>query len=213
MSEPLTTAPLSLPSGHSLPSERMTYEQFLEWIDEDTHAEWVDGWVVPMSPANGLHDRLAAFLDTLMQLFLETHPLGEPRGESFQMKAGPDLPGREPDLLFIANEHLDRLHDTYLEGPADIAVEVISPDSVYRDREEKYREYEQGGVREYWLPDPQHRQAEFFLRGEDGRYHPVPIGEDGIFHSQVLPGFWLKVEWLWEPRPKLLDILREWGLI
>ena len=68
-------------------------------------------------------------------------------------------------------------------------------------------------MREYWLIDPERQQAQFFQRGEDGLYHPTPIGEDGIFRSQVLPGWWLKAEWLWEPRPKLLDVLREWELI
>lgn len=48
----------------------------------------------------------------------------------------------------------------------------------------------------------------------NGRYRQVPVGEDGIFRSKVLPGFWIKVEWLWqEPRPALLDVAREWGLI
>jgi Uma2 family endonuclease len=213
MSEPLTTMPPLLANGRPVPTELMTYEQFLDWLDDKTHAEWVDGKVVPMSPINGLHDRLVAFLDSLMQLLLEAHPLGKVRGDPFQMKTGPNLPGRAPDLIFIANENLSRLHHTFLEGPADIAVEVISPDSEHRDREDKYREYEQGGVREYWLIDPQNRQADFFRRGEDGRYYPMPLEQGGIFRSQVLPGWWLKVEWLWEPRPKLLHVLREWQLI
>ena len=31
--------------------DKMTYEQFLAWADEDTHAEWVNGEVVMTSPA------------------------------------------------------------------------------------------------------------------------------------------------------------------
>ena len=133
------------------------------------------------------------------------------RSVSDEDGAGPA--GARPDLVFVANAHLDRLHGTFLEGPADIAVEVISPGSVYRDREEKCHEYEQGGVREYWLLDPQARQAGFFELGEDGRYHPIPLEESGIFRSRVIPEWRLNVEWLWEPRPKLLDILRAWELI
>ena len=68
-------------------------------------------------------------------------------------------------------------------------------------------------MREYWLIDPERRQADFFQLGEDGGYHSMPLEEGGSFRSQVLPGWWLKVEWLWEPRPKLLDVLREWQLI
>src|SRR6266571_4136584 len=128
MSEPMTASPPLLANGRPVPAERMTYEQFLEWLNDETHAEWVDGRVVPMSPINGLHDRLVAFLDSLMQLVLEADPLGEIRGDPFQMKTAPDLPGRAPDLIFIATANLSRLHNTFLEGPADLAVEVISPD-------------------------------------------------------------------------------------
>jgi len=208
-----TPEALDILGGRPLPTEPMTYEQFMEWLTDDTHAEWVDGWVVPMSPIGGLHDVLVRFLGSLMGLLLEFDPLGKIRGDPFQMKTGPDLPGRAPDLIFIANENLSRLHDTYLEGPADIAVEVISPGSGYRDREEKFSEYERGGVREYWLIDPQAREAWFFGLGEDSRYRPIPLEDEGVFRSQVLAGWWIEVDWLWEPHPKRLDVLREWGLI
>ena len=70
------------------------------------------------------------------------------------------------------------------------------------------------GVREYWLLDPQTRQAEFLQLGADGRYHPMPLDADGIFRSQVLSDWWLRVDWLWEgSRPGLVNVLREWKLI
>lgn len=78
--------------------------------------------------------------------------------------------GREPDLLFVAQEHLDRLQETYLDGPANLVVEVVSPESLARDRGAKFVEYEAGGVPEYWLLDPLRRWAEFYCLGEDGRY-------------------------------------------
>ena len=93
--------------------------------------------------------------------------MGVVRFAPFQMKTGPNLPGREPDLLFIAQEHLDRLKGTYLEGPADLVVEIVSPDSGARDRGEKFYEYERGGVPEYWLLDYARRQAEFYQLGQD----------------------------------------------
>jgi Uma2 family endonuclease len=120
--------------------------------------------------------------------------------------------GREPDLLFVAEEHLTRLGNTYLDGPADLAVEVISPESVGRDRGEKFFEYEQAGVPEFWLLDPAHRRAEFYQLGDDGLYQLVAADEAGIYRSRVLPGFWLRVAWLWEP-PRLLDALKELGLV
>jgi Uma2 family endonuclease len=196
------------------PSGKMTYEAFLAWADEDTRAEWVDGEVVLLSPSSNRHQMLVVFLVSLFQHFVEAHRLGTVLTAPFQMKTGPDLPGREPDILFIAREHLDRLKNVYLDGPADLVVEIISPDSRGRDRGEKFYEYEQGGVREYWLLDYLRRQAEFYQRGADGIFRLVPVGEDDIYRSAVLEGLWLKVDWLWqEPLPPLLTVLREWQLV
>ncbi|MDQ3665490.1 MAG: Uma2 family endonuclease [Acidobacteriota bacterium] len=108
------------------------------------------------------------------------------------MKTGADLPGREPDILFIANDHLERLKDTHLAGAADVVVEVISPESLVRDRGEKFYEYEKGVVGEYWLIDPLRQLAEFY-RLDDGVYRLAPVDEDGIYRSAILPGLWLRV--------------------
>ena len=196
------------------PPGKMTYEEFLAWAHEDTWAEWVRGEVIILSPASDTHQDLVGFLSALLRLFVEAHQLGAVRVAPFQMKTGPDLPGREADIIFVAREHLTRLHDTYLEGPADLVVEIISPDSRGRDRGEKFYEYEQGGVREYWLLDYLRRQAEFYQRGSDGIFRLAPVGEDGIYRSAVLEGLWLRVEWLWqEPLPPLMSVLREWRLV
>lgn len=83
-------------------------------------------------------------------------------------------------------------------GAVDLAIEVISDESVTRDRVDKWREYQAAGVREYWIIDPRpgKQAAEFWALDEYGRYQALPINADGIFHSQVLPGFWLDVAWL-----------------
>lgn len=194
------------------PDHKLTYEGFLDWCDEDTHAEWVDGEIVMTSPASLTHQDIGALLETALRVFVETHGLGRVLRAPFQMKLTDS--GREPDLLFVASEHLDRLKATYLDGPADLAVEIVSPESGARDRGEKFYEYEAGGVREFWLIDPVRRQAEFYRLGEGGLYRHTAPDADGIYHSQVVPGFWLKVDWLWEqPLRPVLEILRELNLV
>lgn len=195
------------------PSAKTSYEEFLQRADEYGWAEWVDGEVLQLSPASKRHQFIAGFLTALLQHFVEAHQLGVVISAPFQMKTGRDLPGREPDLLFIAHQHLGRLKDAYLDGAADLVVEIISPESLIRDRGDKFYEYEKGGVSEYWLIDPIRKQAEFY-RMEDGVYRLVPVGADGIFHSAVVAGLWLRVELLWqEPLPSLMTVLKEWQLI
>ncbi|MEZ5301901.1 MAG: Uma2 family endonuclease [Verrucomicrobiales bacterium] len=72
------------------------------------------------------------------------------------------FPGREPDIIFVASENLGRIKNAFLDGPADLAVEVISPESQGRDRGDKFYEYQAGGVREYWIIDPERQVAEFY---------------------------------------------------
>jgi len=43
------------------------------------------------------------------------------------------------------------LKHTYPDGPADLAIEIVSEESRLRDRGEKFAEYEVGGVKEYWI--------------------------------------------------------------
>jgi len=185
---------------------KVTYEEFLAWADEDTLAEWVDGEVVMYTPASDRHQDISGFLESVLRSFVEVHRLGIVRGAPFQMKLER---GREPDLLFVASEHLDCLREAYLDGPADLVVEIISPDSVERDRGEKFYEYARGGVPEYWLIDPQMEWAGFYHLKEE-RYRVAFSGKEGEYHALALPGFWLRVEWLWqEPLPAIEDVLLE----
>ncbi len=193
---------------------KISYEDFLEWDGEDQHIEWVEGEVIRMSPISNTHQKIGAYLLTLLQFYANLRNLGEVRYEPFQMKTGPNLPGRSPDIMFIADENSKRLKKTYLDGPADLVVEIISPESRARDRGDKFFEYEAGGVPEYWLLDPIREQAEFYQLGANGIYRVVPLDSEGKYHSLMLPGLWLQVEWLWEtPLPPLLSILKAWEIL
>jgi Uma2 family endonuclease len=192
----------------------LSYQEFLAWCDEDTWAEWVNGEILMMTPASNRHQLLVDFLAIVLRIYVEVHALGIVLSAPFQMKTGPDLPGREPDLLFIAGEHLNRLRETYLDGPADLAIEVTSPESRLRDRGEKFAEYEVGGVREYWIIDPEARRADFYRLDAEGRYQRFSADTGGVYRSQVIPDLWVRVSWFWQdPLPPTLDVLREFGVI
>jgi Uma2 family endonuclease len=182
---------------------RMSYEEYLAWADEDVHAEWVDGEVIVQAPPKEPHQRVVAFLIQLMGLFIQLFKLGRLLPAPFEMRAVPDSPAREPDLVFVALEHLDRLTEERLSGPADLVVEVISNDSVGRDRADKFYEYQAAGVREYWILDsrPGYERADFYVPDENGRYRPVPVNPDSRYQSTILPGFWLQVEWVTAVEP------------
>jgi Uma2 family endonuclease len=191
----------------------ISFEDFLATLNEDTHAEWVDGEVVPMSPGTEWQSQLILFVGGLLRTYARRKGLGEVYVPAYQMKTNARR-SREPDVMFVAREHLDRVHETYLDGPADLVVEIISPASRTLDRGEKFHEYQEAGIREYWLIDPQRKQVESYRLGSAGVYERVPLGEPACLRSDLLPGLWIKVDWLWEkPLRDVLDVAPEWGLV
>ena len=122
-------------------------------------------------PASDRHQNLADFLTALLRIVGQDRGAGRVLSAPFLMRLPASLRrGREPDDLFVAREHLDRLRPTYLDGAADLVIEVTSPESLERDRHDKFREYEAAGIPEYWLIDPDRRVAEMYQLGPDGRY-------------------------------------------
>jgi Uma2 family endonuclease len=182
---------------------RMSYEEYLAWAGEDVHAEWVNGEVIVQMPPKQPHQLVVAFLIQLLGLFIRLSNLGRLLPAPFEMRAIPDGPAREPDLLFVAHEHLDRLTEARLSGPADLVVEVVSDDSVARDRADKFYEYQAAGIREYWIIDPRpgYERVDFFVLDDKGRYKPVPVDADGRYYSTVLASFWFQVDWVLASEP------------
>ena len=194
-------------------SRKLTYKEFLARCDENNAAEWVNGKVIPMTVSVD-HNNLSLFLSKMLSEFVMHTNAGEVFVEPFQMKTGPNLPGRSPDVCFLAKEHLTRLQKNHIEGPADIVIEIVSPESVARDRAEKYLEYEQGGVREYWIIDPLRKQADFYVRGEDGYFHSIYPDANNRYRSATLEGLWVDAAWFWKsPLPSLWTVLKAWQLI
>jgi Uma2 family endonuclease len=189
----------------------MSWEEFLEW-DYEGFAEWVDGEVVILSPVTLLHARIASMLFQCIAYFVNERNLGEVFPEGYLMRMAHLRRGRLPDIMYVSNESLLRLENLFLDGPADLAVEVVSPDSKKRDRVEKYREYETAGVREYWLIDVPRKEARFFALDENRRYRSVELDDQGKFRSIVLNGLWLQPEWFWQsPLPNAMEISKMWA--
>jgi Uma2 family endonuclease len=192
------------------PPERVSFEEYLTAYDGSA-AEWVDGTVVPMSPVSDHHQDIVDFLAALLRYLVEERDLGIVRTSQVAIHLGNTA--RVPDIFFLAAEHLERRKSTFVEGPADLVIEVVSPESRVRDRAEKFYDYEGGEIREFWLIDPMRETVDLFRLGGDGRYATVAANEAGRLASEVLPGFWIVPAWLWtQPLPKLNTVLAKWGL-
>ena len=190
---------------------RMSYEEFLEWADEDTHAEWVNGEVIVFMPPKPPHQILTEFLDRLLGLFVAVFDLGQLHIAPIEVKLWQAGPSREPDLLFLSKAHLNQVTPDQIVGAPDLVVEIVSNDSVHRDRVDKFDNYEKAGVREYWILDnrPNQQRAWFYQVDRNGKFREIPPDAQGIYRSAELPDFWLRVEWLWDDNPDALKALAQ----
>jgi Uma2 family endonuclease len=142
-----------------------------------------------------------------MEFYAEAKVLGEVFGSRVALRLD-KINGPEPDIVFILKKNTHRIKRGYINGPADIAVEIVSPDSVDRDYVKKRAQYERFGVTEYWILDEVEQTTTFLRLDKKGKYREVRL-RDGVFRSSVLTGFWFKPDWLWQsPRPKKLEVLQ-----
>ena len=65
---------------------KLTFEEFLDWCDEDTRAEWINGRVVVLSPDNVPHNDLVVFLGSVLSLYVRKKDLGKVHVEGILMK-------------------------------------------------------------------------------------------------------------------------------
>lgn len=195
--------------------QKLTYEEFLRKYDGQ-YAEYVDGEIIKNISVTEKHDFLTNLLITVLTLYVSTKKLGRICSEPYQMKMtfGDKIKGREPDIFFVASENFDRLGEKFFEGAVDLVIEIISPESVVRDTEDKFEEYETAGVKEYWIINPNRRSAIFYGYDKNGKYKMLPISADGKFESRIIEGLWIKLEWFWQEESlDLIDILKDWKLV
>lgn len=92
----------------------------------------------------------------------------------------------EPDIIWVSDGGRCVVGEKYLEGPPDLIVEVFSPSTARRNKDDKYELYQRIGVLEYWMIDPDAEYIEVF-RLEDGQFVRQGVyGPNATFLSQVL---------------------------
>ncbi len=194
-----------LPPTPYLPP-KVSWEDFHTWVLRiEGRAEWVDGEIIEIMPDNVRHLLLVDLISELIKNCTRGRGLGRVFVLALLMRLQHRPSGRVPDVVFISAEHLSRLKATYLDGPADLVVEVVSPDSEVRDRRDKLAEYREAGIPEYWLVDVPRQEARFYVLDAHGRYQEAVLSADGIYASTVVPGLRLRVEWLWRDEIPTLD--------
>ena len=171
-----------------------------EWTERDYFLLPETNRIVELSegrivmPPHPTYSHQLALLNLYKRIdeFVARHGLGQVLVAPLPVRLWPGKI-REPDIFFIAREHLDRIGERVF-GVPDLVVEVVWEGTEHVDREEKYFEYARAGVREYWIVDPKERSIEVHVlrsgRFElQGKYKPGDRAR-----SELLCGFEVDVE-------------------
>lgn len=144
-------------------------------------------------PPSELRQDILGFLYVLVSWYGRYKNLGKALLAPFEMGLPSQRASRGPDLVFVRYPWENRLDGKRLEGPADLVVELVSNDSVPRDRRDKFNEYGAAGIPAYWLIDTRDGKwgATFHQVNASGNYEAAPLDTHGHYHSKILPGFWL----------------------
>jgi Uma2 family endonuclease len=183
----------------------MTFDDFCFLLRDGQKGDLIDGVIYVASPEMPESNRLFLWLMVLFGQFVEDRGLGRVFASRVAFRLG-EWDGPEPDIAFVRTARGHLILRGYVNGSPDLAVEIVSPDSVERDYKLKREQYRRHGVTEYWIVDEIERRVTLLhLSGDEYREMRRRKGE---LRSVVLDGFRLRAEWLWQkPRPKLLDVL------
>lgn len=187
-----------------------TEERYFKEAPENRFVEFEDGELIMHSPVNIRHQRLAAFLSFLLIGYVRANKLGEVLTGPAVVRLRPNL-NYEPDIFYVAHEQSERFAEEYFSGAPKMIVEILSPGTRNHDLKTKAAAYREHGVQEYWVLDPK-RQRVFRHLLPENRLEPYTVTEEirGKLQSEAIPGFWVKIDWLWsDPLPPEPDCLAE----
>ena len=170
LSSPSTSRPI-------VSTIRMTAEQYLQLGDDPpgVRLELVEGEIAVSPSPTPRHNILVNLLAHLLTGHVLQHGLGGVLTDT-DTPVSP-FTVRRPDILFFRTDRMHLVGEDRLNGPPDLAVEVVSPSSGQIDRRDKFEQYAAAGIRYYWIIDPETRTFDAFeLR--DGAYTSVTRGRD-----------------------------------
>jgi Uma2 family endonuclease len=108
------------------------------WSDMHDGYEWIKGAVITMVPVSLRYDMIVGYLRKCLEAYFDLRSIGRVVGQPFVMRLDATESRREPDLQIILKTNPGQLTDTAMIGPADICIEVVSPESVACDYGEKF---------------------------------------------------------------------------
>lgn len=143
-----------------------TIYQVWKNLPEGTHCQIINNTLV-MSPAPlDAHQVVLNNINIELSLYLRKNNMGQIRIAPYDVHFSKQNIF-QPDIIFISSKNLDYIEPKGLVGVPDLVIEILSPGTAKKDIIDKKLVYEQYGVREYYIVDPETRIVNsFVLKGK-----------------------------------------------
>jgi len=143
----------------------LTYADYAALPDDGLRYELHEG-ELSVTPAPGVrHQRVIGNLHVILREHVQARRLGEVLLAPTDCIMS-DITVVQPDLVYVAAAHGDRISERAIEGAPTLAIEVVSPSSERIDRRRKLALYAKHEVAYYWIVDPVARAIEAHVLGE-----------------------------------------------
>jgi len=179
---------------------KYTYADYCNW-SEDERWELIDGEAYAMSAPSRLHQKFVSDLAGQLRNYFQKKPC-----EFYVAPFDVRLPKRnekdeqidtviQPDLSIICDEQ--KLDDKGCRGAPDWIIEVISPSSKLMDMEVKRKLYEQHGIKEYWIINPEKCHLMVYLLDFQNKYNqPIIYSLDQSVQVSLFSDLFIDWEFL-----------------
>jgi Uma2 family endonuclease len=162
-----------------LPKGLYTYEDYLKLPNDGKRYEIIEGVLYVANAPSFQHQHTVHQLDRQIGNFVSEHALGYVIPAPFEVHLSAISRPVQSDIVHALQ---------IFEGAPDLIVEVLSPESIRRDRVIKFTAYEAAGVTEYWIANPNARTVEVYILSH-GEYASLgEFKEAETIQSQVLTG-------------------------
>jgi len=185
-------------------SRQYTYADYLKWAFQE-RVELLRGYVSRMSPAPSrmhqdiswqLQKKIAFYIDDKacraytapfdVRLLLPADFRLSKRMRRQTVSDHEIMTVLQPDLCVICD--LEKLDDRGCLGAPDLVIEILSPGNTRSEMKEKFSIYEEAGVQEYWVVQPEYRNVLVYDRNRKGVFVAREVySEEDRLVSSVFP--------------------------
>lgn len=173
-----------------------TYSDYLLWQLSE-RVELIKGFILKMSPApSRKHQTISQNLNWKIYSYFENKNCSvyvAPFDVRLPVASGQkNSTVVQPDLCIICDQN--KLDDKGCDGAPDLIIEILSPHNSKHDVDTKFNLYQESGVKEYWIVEPEERIVLVYTLKDNKYIGLKPFSETEIIKSPLFPEMKITVE-------------------